>query len=135
MGITTFTQTHNITTCGVCGIQFTVPEFLHDTRSKTGSYVWCPNGHQLTIPQEDEVVRLKRQVSSLNVEIEDKARSIDNLVKGSRDDEKEIARLLRRINSLKGRNTTLKNKWIKVNELLKSAEDKVFKQVKDGLQE
>ena len=69
------------------------------------------------------------------MEIEDKARSIDNLVKGSRDDEKEIARLLRRINSLKGRNTTLKNKWIKVNELLKSAEDKVFNQVKDGLQE
>ena len=40
----------------------------------------------------------------------------------------------RSANALRGANTKLKRKLTKIKELLKNAEDKVFKQVKDGLQ-
>ena len=134
VGTTSFSQSHIITTCGSCGVQFTVPEFLHDTRAKNGANVWCPNGHQLTIPQDDEVVRLKRELSTVRSDLEAATRRLGNCVATNQAQVNMIEIEKRSANALRGANTKLKRKLTKIKELLKNAEDKVFKQVKDGLQ-
>lgn len=132
MGVTSFTQSYVVVVCGSCGVQFTVPEFLHDTRAKNGANVWCQNGHQLTIPQDDEVVRLKRELSTARSDLEAAARRLGNCVATNQAQVNMLEIEKRVVNSLKGANTKLKKKLAKIKELLKNAEDRVFKQVKDG---
>lgn len=105
-----FNQDHVVTTCGSCGIQFTVPSFLHGCREKNGGHVWCPNGHQLTVPQLDEVLRLKRELSNLKVDLEAQVRLLGTAVDAGREKNEEILHLNYRIASLRGSNTSLRRK-------------------------
>jgi hypothetical protein len=37
---------HVVTSCGVCGVTYTVPEPKYDHMREDGGYASCPNGHQ-----------------------------------------------------------------------------------------
>jgi hypothetical protein len=94
--------------CGACGIRFTVPEFLYTNRAKNGCYVYCPNGHQLTVPQPDEVIRLRKELSEVKAERDDKERLLCDAVIDSRSKDEEILHLTRKIVSLRGSITRTK---------------------------
>lgn len=51
-----------VTTCGQCGVVYTVPEVRHDQMRAEGGYASCPNGHQWGwSPEQCERERLRRE--------------------------------------------------------------------------
>lgn len=52
--------------CGVCGVDFCLPDALYNTRRSDGHYFYCPNGHRLSYRpsvQEKRIAELEREVA------------------------------------------------------------------------
>jgi hypothetical protein len=96
-------QEHTQTECRSCGVTFTVPTFLHSVRSKSGASIYCPNGHALTIPVPDELVRLRDDVAVLT-------RKLSYAANDKTCNERFILNLENKIRSLKGSNTVLQRR-------------------------
>lgn len=54
-------KTLTILECGVCAIDFAMPETLHEKRLQDGKDFYCPHGHMIHY-SETENQRLKRQL-------------------------------------------------------------------------
>lgn len=53
------------TWCGVCGIDFAMPDWLYKARRDDGQAFWCPRGCRIGYT-ESEADRLRRQVKAWN---------------------------------------------------------------------
>lgn len=58
-----YTTTLSTVTCGVCSIQFAIPEYLHTKRKADGDWFWCPNGHEIQFCQSENA-RLEEQLAA-----------------------------------------------------------------------
>lgn len=67
-----FNATVNLTTevCITCGVLFTMPCALLERRKKNEDYFYCPNGHRMYYPKEEDEVDLTEQNIELGEEIE-----------------------------------------------------------------
>jgi ribosomal protein L9 len=50
-----------IVECGVCAVDFAMPETMHESCQEDGRTFFCPNGHKIGY-SETEVKRLRQQV-------------------------------------------------------------------------
>lgn len=67
------------TWCGVCGIDFAMPDWLYKARRDDGQAFWCPRGCRIGYT-ESEADRLRRQVKRLEsrtVHLEDQRRAAE----------------------------------------------------------
>jgi hypothetical protein len=69
--------------CGVCGVDFCLPDALYNTRRNDGHYFYCPNGHRLSYrpsAQEKRIEELQRELAGLEGDYRQATERADELL-------------------------------------------------------